>query len=437
MIERILEMACRSAEAAEVILCESETRSAEFEGNRLKCITANSVRGVGLRVIRDGRLGFSSTTDLSRPELLVANALESAGYGRVARFSFPASVTPASVKVFDDRAADFAIEEGVRRTADAIAMVLSAFPRANCEGRVSRLIGRERIINSAGLDAAFDHTSFECDLASLLVRDGSLLWAGDSDSSCALLDVWQQHADKIIADTRAAEKEIVPASGTYRVIFTPNAIDSLLTSFEQGVNGKLVQKQISPLTDKLGRQIVDNRITLTDDGTIDYAMGSCPIDDEGLAVQKNVLIENGVLKRFLFDLQTAGMMDAEPTASGMRNFASQPSPSITNLVIESGDTPFERMLAETRRGLLVDELLGAGQSNTLAGEFSANVNLGYLIADGEIVGRVKDTMLAGNIFEAFNNIAAIGDRQLLKGSLLAPHLCLDALDVSSGEAAAT
>jgi len=437
VIERIIEMASRSAEAAEVICVETETRKAEFQSNRLKSITTNSVRGAGLRVIKDGRIGFSSTTDLSRPDDLVANALESAGYGREAKFAFPSSVTPAPVKVHDPRVVDFPIDEGVRRMADAIELVLAAFPRVKCEGCVSKETGRERIINSSGLDVAFDYTSFRCDLASLLVRDGSLLWAGDSDSSCGLLDVWHQHARKIINDIRAAQKEIVPPSGRYRVIFTPNAIDPLLASFEQGVNGKLVQKQISPFTGKLGEAIVDTRITLTDDGTIDYAMGSCPLDDEGLAVRRNVLIDKGVLKQFLFDLQTAGMMNAQPTGSGMRGFNAQPSPSITNLVIAPGDVPYEQMLADTKRGLLVEELLGAGQSNTLAGEFSANVNLGYLIADGEIVGRVKDTMLAGNIFEAFNRVAAVGDRQLLKGSLLAPHLCLDGLNVSSGEAAAT
>jgi len=424
-------MAKRSADSAEVFYVESESRRAEFENNRLKYITTKSVRGAGLRVIHNGRIGFSSTTDLSRPELLVENALESAKYGQEARFEFPASSRPAPVKVHDPAVLEFSIEEGVRRTEDAIGKVLAAEPRAQCGADLLRKSGRQRIANSAGLDATFEYTEFSCGASALLVRDGSLLWTGDHDCSCAVLDVWEKHADKIIADIRAAAREIVPESGAYPVIFTPNAMASLLVTFEQGVNGKLVQKEVSPLTCKLGERIVDTQITLTDDGTIDFAAGSCPIDDEGLPIRRNVLLENGVLKQYLFDLQTAGMLGEQPTGSGMRGFQSQPAPGNTNLVIEPGDMPYEKMIEGMRRGLLVDQLLGAGQSNTLAGEFSVNVALGYLVENGEIAGRAKDCMLAGNVFEAFNNIAGVGERSILKGSLMVPHMYFAELNVAS------
>ena len=432
MIEKILDMARRSADAAEVFCVESESRRAEFENNRLKYITTKSVRGVGLRVIQGGRIGFSCTTDLSQPDRLVENALESAKYGQEAKFEFPSSSQPASVRVHDPQVIDFPIEEGVKRTEDAIAEIMAAVPRAQCGAEVGKKFGRQRVINSAGLDVSFEHTDFDCDMSALLIRDGSLLWTGDHDSSCALLDVWADHAGKIIADIRASERELVPEPGGYPVIFTPNAVGALLITFEQGVDGKLVQKQISPLTGKLGERIVDTEITLTDDGTIDFAAGSCPIDDEGLPVRKNTLIEKGVLKQYLFDLQTAGMLGAEPTGSGMRGFQSQPRPGNTNLVIDAGNLPYEKMIKDMRRGLLVDQLLGAGQSNTLAGDFSVNVALGYLVENGEIVGRVKDCMLAGNAFEAFTNIVGLGDKAVLKGSLMTPHICFESMNVASG-----
>ena len=431
-MNKILDLAMKSADAAEVFYAEGESRRAEFDNNHLKYITTKSIKGAGLRVIKDGRIGFSSTTDLQQPEKLVAHAVESAKYGRVAQFTFPSSVTPAAVKVCDPRVLDFAIEEGAKRTAQAIVKVLAAVPRAQCGGDVVKHFGRKQIINSAGLDVAYEFSEFECELSALLVRDGSLLWTGDHDASCALLDAWDRHAEKVIADIRAAEHEVTPEPGVYPVIFTPNAIDPLLATFEEGVNGKLVQKQISPLIGKLGEQIVDTRITITDDGTIDYAAGSSPVDCEGLAVRRNVLFENGVLKQYLFDLQTAGMMKAQATGSGMRGFSRQPSPDITNLVIAAGDTPYEKMLAGMKRGLLVDDLLGAGQSNTLAGEFSVNIELGYLVENGEIVGRVKDCMVAGNVFDAFKNIVALGDKSVLKGDLMAPHFLFAGLNVASG-----
>ena len=432
MIEKILDLAKRSADAAEVFCVESESRRAEFENNRLKYITTKLVRGVGLRVICNGRIGFSSTTDLSRPEQLVEHALESAKYGQEAKFEFPAGSQPASVEVHDPRVVEFSIEDGAKATEAAIGMILGAYPRAQCGGDVVKRSGRQRIINSAGLDAGFEHTQFTCDTSALLVRDGNLLWVGDHDSSCGLLDVWERQAGKAIADIRSAEREVVPEPGLYSVIFTPDAVGSLLATFEQGSNGKLVQKQMSPLTGKLGEQIVDNRITITDDATMDFAAGSCPVDDEGLTARRNTLLDKGVLKGYLFDLQTAGMMNAEPTGSAARGFQSQPSPGNTNLVVDAGDVPYEKMLGDMKRGLLVDQLLGAGQSNMLAGEFSVNVDLGYLVENGEIVGRAKDCMVAGNVFEAFNNIIALGDDSVLKGSLKAPHVCFAELNVASG-----
>jgi len=186
------------------------------------------------------------------------------------------------------------------------------------------------------------------------------------------------------------------------------------------------------LCGKLGEKLLDNRITLTDNPQIDFAAGSEPFDDEGTPARTNVFIENGVLKSYLFDLQTAGILGMEPTGSGMRSFASQPSPGSSNLVIGAGDTPLETMIAGVKRGLIVDQLLGGGQSNTLAGEFSVNVDLGFLIENGQIAGRVKDCMLAGNAFTALNNIAAIGDKQIKKGSLFAPYVCLADMNVASG-----
>ena len=422
----------KSADAAEVFCTENETRQAEFESNRLKYITTKSVRGAGLRVVKDGRIGFASTTDLQRPEELARHALESAKFGQRAALQFPASAVPAAVAVHDRKVVDFDINDGVKRTAGAIAKVLSAVPRAQCGGGVVKNAGRRHVANSAGLDFAYEFSEFACELSALLVRDGSLLWTGDHDASHALLDPWDQHADKVIGDIRWAERELRPESGVYPIIFTPSAIDPLLATFEQGVNGKLVQKQISPLIGKIGEQLLDARITISDDGTVDHAAGSCPVDTEGTAVRRNVLFENGVLRQYVFDLQTAGLMNARPTGSGMRGFHRQPSPDTMNLVIDAGDTPFEAMLAGMKRGLLVDALLGAGQSNTLAGEFSVNIELGYLVENGGIVGRVKDCMVAGNVFDAFKNIIALGDKAITKGDLIAPHFYFAGLNVSSG-----
>ena len=108
----------------------------------------------------------------------------------------------------------------------------------------------------------------------------------------------------------------------------------------------------------------------------------------------------------------------------IEGFSSQPSPGNSNITVEPGTMSFEAMIKDIRYGLLVDQVLGGGQSNVLAGEFSVNIDLGYLIENGEIVGRVKDCMFAGNAFEVFNNIVAIGDKAEWHGSIKVPPFLL-------------
>jgi PmbA protein len=99
-----------------------------------------------------------------------------------------------------------------------------------------------------------------------------------------------------------------------------------------------------------------------------------------------------------------------------------PSPSFSNLVVGTGDSSFDDMISSIKYGLYVCEFLGGGMSNMLAGDFSVNVELGYLIENGRVSGRVKDTMLTGNVYELLKSIDAIESRTHKKGSLYAPHI---------------
>jgi PmbA protein len=127
---------------------------------------------------------------------------------------------------------------------------------------------------------------------------------------------------------------------------------------------------------------------------------------------------------FLYDLDTAGRAGTKTTGNGV-------GCSPTNVVIKEGDTPYHEMVKNTKEGLIVHDVLGLGQGNPISGEFSVNLQLAYKIEDGEIVGRVKDVMLAGNTYEALRNIEAIGDEAQWSGSLLTPPMQIANLSVVS------
>jgi PmbA protein len=205
---------------------------------------------------------------------------------------------------------------------------------------------------------------------------------------------------------------------------------ALILPLMEGVNGKNVFTGISPLLGKVGEKLFDNKITFVDDGTLDGRFASAPSDDEGVPHRRNVLVERGVLKGFLYDLKTAAQSGAESTGNGSRSLFSPPQPAPTNLILEAGDTPLAEMIAGIDEGLLVQDLLGLGQGNIISGAFSNPLALAFKIERGEIVGRVKNVSIAGNVYDLLKDVAAVSRETLwVYNALRLPYILLPEMNV--------
>ncbi len=427
--QSVLKRAKARVEQAEVIFEESESAGVSFQDDKLKTVSSSAVRGVGLRVIQKGRLGFSSTNDLDAIDLLISNALDSAAFGQEAKFAFPASAAGAvPVAQFDPQVPALTMERAADMTREGIDCIHASFPDAHCGGGVERDAGTSVVCNSAGLHQEESSTGFSMGIGGFLVRGESFLSVDEGSSSCRFDPDLMRHARKVADWIRMSQKEVHLGEETLPVLFTPRAYDFMLGTFGANTNGKTVQKGASLLAKRLGERILDSRVSLWDDPWVDYADGSMSVDGEGVPARRKALFEKGVLKTFLYDLQTAGMMGTQSTGNGMRGCSSMPRPGEANLRLEPGRMPMAEILRGMKRGLLVDAALGAGQSNVLAGAFSVNIELGFLVENGEVVGRVKDCMLAGNAFDAFNRIREISAETEWHGSLEAPFICFDALN---------
>jgi len=429
--QKILEKARKKADAAEVLYGEAESAGVRFQDNQLKTVSGSATRGVGLRVIHRGRLGFSSTNDLDSVDLLVANALDSAAFGQEARFEFPRAAAGAQgVKVDDPAVAQLSMERAAGMMKEGVARVLESYPEAHCGGGVGREFGRSVLCNSAGLHYEEPATHFAMGVSAFLMRGESFLWVDEGEDSCRFSSDLLRHVREVVEWIRLSEKEARLGEEELPVLFTPNALDFLLATFESNTNGKLVQKGASVLAKRVGERVLDARVTLWDDPLADYAPASMSVDCEGIPTRRKAIFEHGVLKEFIYDLQTAGVMGAQSTGNAVRGYSSAPAPGLTNVRLAPGRTPYKEMLSGIQRGLLIDAALGAGQSNVLAGAFSVNVELGFLIENGRIVGRVKDCMLAGNAFDAFNHIRDISAETKWHGSTELPYVCFESLSVA-------
>ena len=435
--ERVLELARGRVSEAEVFWADVEETPVQFEANRLKSLQTRYTRGVALRVIVDGRIGFAATTRPDDAAALVDLAVELAPFGAEARFSLPGPASTPSVRVFDAATPAVPVSEMVDLGRALIQGVLSTDPEIICDAEVHRTVQHLRILNSAGVRYEERTTVFSASVFGQRVRGEDMLWVGDEASSCSpLLD-----PTALVESTRLqlerARVNVAVRSGDLPVIFTPEGIGSaLLLPLTLAFNGKTVQQGASPLVESLGAAVYDSRLSIIDDPLRDLRPSSRAFDDEGVPSRLVPLIQNGVVQEFLYDLQTAGLAGRHSTASAHRSLSSQPAISPTAVVIQpGGDTvSFEEMVQDIDEGVVVEQLIGAGQGNALGGDFSGNVVLGYKVERGRIVGRVKNTMVAGNVHQLLKEIGAFGSDArwvgsgLLTGSLLFPRVSVASAD---------
>jgi len=198
------------------------------------------------------------------------------------------------------------------------------------------------------------------------------------------------------------------------------------------INASTVQRGGSPLSDKLGDQIAADNINITDDGTYTGGVGTRMCDAEGCPTQRTPIIEDGVLKNFLFDSYTAKREDVDPTGNAARrSYASPPSPAPTNLILKSGSASPEEMIENTKNGLYVESVIGAQLSNTVSGNLNAAVTRGYVINNGELGAPVKGVILAGNFYEVLmEGYEILGNDIRNNGSIYSPTVKLDKITVA-------
>ncbi len=431
-MERLLEKAKKHAEQAEVFITTRQEAPVHFEANRLKMLQTRESTWIALRIIRNGKVGASSTTRVRELDTLVEQAVEMSQFGIAAAFELPPQSPFPQVEVYDPQVEKVSIEEMVGLGQSLIDQVRSRYPEVLCEGGVTRSTSQVEIVNSQGTHASYKKSGFSVGMAGTLVRGTDMLFVGDWDSSCHSIKDIAPLRDEIIRQLDWA-REIVPApTGQVPVVFSARGVsNALLYPLLLAFNGRSIVQGSSPLIGKLGERLFDEGFNVWDDPTIPYRPGSRICDDEGIPSQRMSLIQNGVVTSFFYDLQTAGQAKARTTGSAAR-VGSMTTPSTSVEIIGEGKISYQDMLSDIREGLLVEQLLGAGQTNVMGGDFGGNVLLGYKIEKGKITGRVKDTMVAGNVYEVLKKIRAIGSKaEWVGGSLCTPPLCLEGVTVSS------
>ncbi|MCX6005617.1 MAG: metallopeptidase TldD-related protein, partial [Chloroflexi bacterium] len=420
------------AEKAEGFQVVSNRTPVHFEANRLKQIQTKETVGTALRLVKNGKIGFAQAGGLIDPDELIAMALETSSFGPEANFDFPAGQSYLDIEIYDPQIEKITFGEMIELGQKLVDVVAGSTPGILCEATVSRSITSYKIANTQGGHAGYIRSNYSISLEGVLARDGDLLFVGDSQSSCRPITDHKMVTGEVLKQLENAKRNAVITSGVFPVIFTPTGVaGSLLSPIISAFNGKTVFDGASPLKDKKSSKVFDQRVCLRDDPTIPYQPGSAPFDDEGVATRSNMLIDGGVVNQFYYDLSTAALAKTKSTGNGNRN-GGLPSPSPHALVIDNGLISPEDMIKDIKQGLVIEQLMGAEQGNILNGDFSGNVLLGYKIEHGEITGRVKDTMVFGNVYQLLSKLQATGnDSRWIAGYAKTPSIYLPGISVTA------
>jgi PmbA protein len=447
VIEQLLERLGRRAqrgEGADALWRRAEHTAVSFESGRLKTAGVSEETGVNLRVLRDGRVGVAGTTATRSPDLdsLVERALASAQLGDPLELPFPPPSRLPDVATHVAAAADAPLD----RLFDIGRTLVARLTRDGCQVNVAvhRSVGETTVGNTAGARGAYRSTtvSITADVTRIAGDDVLIVYdyeVGADLPTAAGLDAL---AKSIETRLDLALRIVEPPEGPLPVVFTPAGLSVILLPLEQALSGKAVLQGISPLGGRVGEQAFDARFSLTDDPLATGRAESRPIDDEGVPSRTTCLVERGVVQGFVYDLETAARAGAASTGHGHRGIFGKPTIGYTNLIV--GDPPdavVQRATGNLQRlwggltdgiddGLLVDDLIGVGQGNVISGAFSHPVGLAYRVRQGEVVGRVKDAAVAGNVYDLLKKIGGFGDDGQWYGSRWSPSLLLEGVSVA-------
>jgi PmbA protein len=422
------------ADQADVALVESDSLEARVRGETVDFVKQARERTLGIRALVRGEGGMrsavTSTSDLA-PAAVERLAAETVALAR-ATAADPAAGLPEGGFAADLPDLELAPPEDGDASVDArieAARRAEAAARA-CDPRIQNSEGsqvgadRSRVIyaNSGGFVGEYDSTSHSLFSEPIARENGAMqrdYWLTVGRRLSALEPpeaVGQQAARRALRRLGARR---VPTCEV-PVIFDALTAPSLIRQLAGCLSGYAIYRQASFLAGRLGEIVAAPSLDVIDDGRLPGGLGSRPFDGEGLATRRNVLVERGRLASWLLDSYSARKLGLESTGSATRSAGSAPGVGASNLWLEPGEGTLDDLVADTRRGLLVTELIGMG-FNPVTGDYSRGA-AGLWIEGGKIAHPVEEITIAGNLADMLRDIDAVAGELLWLSRVAAPPL---------------
>lgn len=400
----------------EIVLARSSGISVRVHGGEVEALTASDHSGAGIRVIRDGRLGFAHCGTLDLDVLL--DTLEAASDN--CNFGEPdphnALVEPDGVPVVRQQSWSSAVDEFDTDQRIATALELERLatgtdPRVRTARSTSYAdgSGASVIASTLGIRAGERFSSCSVSTQPMANADGETQIGASFDAARepGQLDLELVAAEAVERAVRLLGSQ-KPPSARLTVLLEPRLALQLMGIVAGMLNGEAVVKGRSPFADRRGEVIASPLLSLRDDPTCSESLGAEEVDGEGLATRPNQLVDSGVLVDFLRDGYVGRRTGEGSTASAVRSTRSLPGPGAQVLVMTPGTRSFDDLVASIELGLWVNSLTGLHSGvNPVSGDFSVGAD-GVMIRGGALAEPVRELTLASTLQRLLLDVSEVG-----------------------------
>ncbi|MGI6678581.1 MAG: TldD/PmbA family protein [Dehalobacterium sp.] len=418
-LEKILDTALAAGgDFADIFMEKKVTTVIGCEDNKIERVNTGIDMGAGVRVISGATTSYAYTNDISLSGLLkIAQVASQAAKSsqhfqpvkitkKVPQFDFDIEMMPDQVSITQKVEQVQLANAGARSIDEKIKQVSVGY---------GDVIQDVWIANSLGDQVEDRRVRTRLVVHAVASKQGQVQTGYESVGGTQGFEIFKCHnteeLGKAAGERACALLQAAPApAGKMPVVMASEAGGTMVhEACGHGLEADLVQKKLSVYGDKIGQKVASSLVTVIDDATIMGKYGTYRFDDEGNHGRKKVLIENGVLKGYMYDYLTAQKDQRQSTGNGRReSYREKPIPRMSNTYIAFGkNDDAEKIIKDTKNGLFVKKM-GGGQVNTTNGDFVFDVAEGYIIEDGEIKNMVRGATLTGNGPKALIMVDRVG-----------------------------
>lgn len=381
---------------------------------------------ITLKVLKDGKIGSAFSESMEEPEKIVDEAYENLKLidSEEANYFYNGSGKYLEMNTYSGKFEEMDVNKKLEfvnnihkeiSNDEKIAMVpMVVYQEIFADNKISNTFGLD-LENK--MDGAFSY-------AMAIAKDTSprsgIDYVVASDPSKLTLDFAKNVKEFAIKKIGAKSLK----SGKYDVIFLNSAFSDILGMFNHMLSAENIQKGLSPLKGKLNSKIGSSVLTIKDLAYYDGSISNTPFDSEGVPTKDKAILENGVLKTYLYDLKTAKKDNVEPTGNSFGGI------TYINLFVEPGTKTYEELLKEMNEGVIITEVEGMHSgANPISGDFSLGAQ-GLLVEDGKVTRGIEQITISGNFLDMLSKVSEVGNDIKIGQNIINPSVVIKQMDIA-------